>query len=276
MDLNTVEEVVRPWARADVPTGPGDAWLAGGSWLFSEPQPHLRRLFDLQAYGWTPLEADEDGLTVAATCTVAALERWSGALPEWHAATAIAPCCRSLVGSFKVWNVATVGGNICLALPAGPMTALMAALDGSCLIWRPDGSEWTVAALDIVMGERRTVLEHGDVLRSIRLPARTLMRKAAVRQISLSPLGRSGALLVGTRELAGGPVALTVTGSTIRPVRCAIEAPLGRDDLARRLDAVIPSSLWHDDVHGRPDWRRHVTTVLAGELLAELFGAAAA
>ena len=29
----------------------GDAWLAGGTWLFSEQQPRLRRLIDLQSLG---------------------------------------------------------------------------------------------------------------------------------------------------------------------------------------------------------------------------------
>ena len=40
MDLNTVTEVVRPTAREELPPWrDGDAWLAGGTWLFSEPQP---------------------------------------------------------------------------------------------------------------------------------------------------------------------------------------------------------------------------------------------
>ena len=52
MDLNTITEVVRPAAGVDgVEWRDGDAWLAGGTWLFSELQPHLRRLIDLQALG---------------------------------------------------------------------------------------------------------------------------------------------------------------------------------------------------------------------------------
>ena len=39
MDLNTVTDIARPRRRADLPAwGDGDAWLAGGTWLFSEPQ----------------------------------------------------------------------------------------------------------------------------------------------------------------------------------------------------------------------------------------------
>ena len=35
---------------------------AGGTWLFSVPQPHLRGLVDLTAAGWTPITVDDDGL----------------------------------------------------------------------------------------------------------------------------------------------------------------------------------------------------------------------
>ena len=48
MDLNTITEVVRPHSRTELPAWTvGDAWLAGGTWLFSEPQVHLTRLIDL-------------------------------------------------------------------------------------------------------------------------------------------------------------------------------------------------------------------------------------
>ena len=57
MDLNTVETVSTPTRRQDLwPLGPTDAVLAGGTWLFSEPQPHLRRLVDLSGLGWTPFQ----------------------------------------------------------------------------------------------------------------------------------------------------------------------------------------------------------------------------
>src|SRR4051812_45836112 len=49
MDLNTICEVTRPRSREEVaPWRTGDAWLAGGTWLFSEPQPDIRRLTDLE------------------------------------------------------------------------------------------------------------------------------------------------------------------------------------------------------------------------------------
>ncbi len=269
MDLNTVEMVVTHPTRASLSEwSAGDAWLAGGSWLFSEPQPHLRRLFDLGGFGWAPIEAGPDGLTLAATCRIAALQGWADAPPEWTAAGLIDQCCRALLGSFKVWNVATVGGNLCLALPAGPMTSLAVALDGQCRIWSAEG-ERVLPALDFVQGERRTALRPGEILRSVTLPASALRKRAAFRQISLSPLGRSGALLIGTRSREVG-FALTVTASTVRPYRFDFPDVPSRFDLGAALADGIPHEAWHDDVHGAPAWRRHVTQLLAQEIRDEL------
>ena len=68
MDLNTITEVTRPKARGELaPWREGDAFLGGGTWLFSEPQPKLTRLIDLSMLGWQPLTVSADGLAIAAT-----------------------------------------------------------------------------------------------------------------------------------------------------------------------------------------------------------------
>ena len=76
MDLNTIKEISHPQSRTQLPVWTaGDAWLAGGTWLFSEPQVHLTRLIDLTDLEWPALTIGEDGLTIAATCTVRAARR---------------------------------------------------------------------------------------------------------------------------------------------------------------------------------------------------------
>ena len=39
--------------------------------------------------------------------------------------------CEAFLASFKVWNSATVGGNICMSLPAGPMITMTVALEAT-------------------------------------------------------------------------------------------------------------------------------------------------
>jgi CO/xanthine dehydrogenase FAD-binding subunit len=271
MDLNTIIEVAHPTTRAQLPVwAAGDAWLAGGTWLFSEPQAHLTRLIDLADLKWPALTIGGAGLSIAATCTVAQLDAFA-CPPEWLAAPLIDQCCRAYLASFKIWKTATVGGNLCMSLPAGPMISLTAALDGVCTIWKSDGSEQQVGVRDFVIGNQRNVLAPGDLLRSIDISLAALKRRAAFRQISLTPLGRSAVLLIGTLDDQG--FALTVTASTIRPLRLSFA---GIPEPGALRDAIlhhIPDGLYHTDVHGKPAWRKQMTLRLAEEIRNELQGA---
>jgi hypothetical protein len=59
VDLDTVTEIRS--ARELGGWQPGDAWLAGRTYLFSEPQRHLTRLLDLSDMGWAPVQFTDRG-----------------------------------------------------------------------------------------------------------------------------------------------------------------------------------------------------------------------
>ncbi len=268
MDLGTIEERVSSPQPAD--WRPGDAWLAGGTWLFSQPQPQLRRLLDLSSLGWAPLEPQPDGLVISATCTIAQLSAFAERAPAgWTVGPLIRQCCEAFVASFKIWNVATVGGNLGNALPAGPMISLTAALDGSCEIWSPSGGIRQLDVVDLVVGDSRTALQPGELIRSITLPGKALRSQTGFRQQSLTTLGRSAALLIGRRD-PDGACTVTVTAATVRPVQLRFAELPGAAELRAALEAAIPAELYHDDMHGKPIWRRHLTFRLAEELRQEL------
>lgn len=268
MDLNTVTELHRPTDRAglDARLGhPTTAPLAGGTWLFSQPQPDLRALVDLTGLAWTPLAEVEGALEIAATCTLAELAAHP-APARWPAWSLVRPCCEALAGSFKIWHTATVGGNICLGLAAGPMTSLAVALDGTARVWTPGGGERHLPVAELVLGDRRTALAPGEVLRAVRLPASALAGRAAFRRAALAVEGRSGSVVTGRRDPDDGFV-LTVTAATDRPYRFGFAGVPCRDELGAAL-AGIPR--WFDDPHGSPDWRCAVTGLLAEEIRTEL------
>jgi CO/xanthine dehydrogenase FAD-binding subunit len=269
MDLNTIREVARPQSRAQLPVWTaGDAWLAGGTWLFSEPQAHLTRLIDLTDLKWPALTIGDTHLTIAATCTVAQLDGLS-CPPDWIASPLINQCCRAFLASFKIWKTATIGGNICMSLPAGPMISLTSALDGICTIWLADGGERKIPVAEFVTGNQLNVLSPGDLLRQIDIPLASLRRRSAFRQISLTPVGRSAALLIGSLDGEGG-FALTVTASTMRPIKLPFAAIPEQKELRATILQAIPDDLYHTDVHGKPVWRKHMTLRLAEEIRAEL------
>jgi CO/xanthine dehydrogenase FAD-binding subunit len=257
VDLNTVTDVISP---AEVGQWrPGDAWLAGGTVLFAEPRPQLTRLLDLTTAGWPALTLREDGLEIAATCTIAEIAASGYEIVE--------RCCHAFLASFKIWNVATVGGNICAALPAGPMIALGAALGGTCLLLGPAGSR-TVPVRDFVVGEGLTVLSDGELLRSVHLPAAALRARTAYRQGSLHPHGRSGVLVIGRAGAQG--LTITVTAATKRPYVLEFPAFPSADVVRVALTEIIPADAYVTDVHGLPAWRRHLTRLYAEQVRQEL------
>ncbi|MDH6120456.1 xanthine dehydrogenase family protein subunit M [Kitasatospora sp. GAS204B] len=268
MDLNTVVEVRDARDRGAWQTG--DAWLGGGTYLFSEPQPHLRRLIDLSRTGWEPLRITTGGdLEIAATCTIAELSEYPKPA-GWRAAPLFQQCCRAFLASWKIWNMATFGGNLCNSLPAGPMISLSAGLDGVALLLDQDGGRRRVPVADFVLGAGRNVLRRGELLRSVTLPARALAARTAFRQASLYGLGRSGVLLIGAVDPFDGTLTLTITASTVRPIQLRFPVPPNAEAVREAVENAVEPHEYFDDIHGLPAWRRHLTFRYAQEIRREL------
>ena len=269
MDLNTIVEVKRPSSVDQIRWRDGYAWLSGGTWLFSEPQVRIDTLVDLASLGWPALTASPTGLDIAATCTIAELERFKPPA-DWKAGPLLRECCRALLASFKIWNAATVGGNVCMSLPASPMVSLTVALEAVFTLW-PQGAEpRKVRAVDFVTGNHQNLLRPGELLRSIHLPAEALTKTFAFRRASLTHLGRSAVLLIGTRSPKTGGMLLTISAATARPVQLAFERVPSAEELRRALDTGIPDGLYFDDVHGSPAYRRHLTYYFGEQIRQEI------
>ncbi len=268
MDLNTVTDVVRhPTEPPGAQWRPGDAWLAGGTWLFSDPQPHLRRLIDLAPLGWSELTASDAGLRIGAMCTIRDLYALTPPA-RWQAGALLPMSCEAFLSSFKIWNAATVGGNICMSLPAGPMITLTAALEAEYLLHGPDGAERAVPATEFVTGNNRNVLAPGELLRRIDIPERALRKRFAHRRFTLTKLGRSTVFLIGTKG-EDGTVLLTLTAGTTHPVQLAFAADPDPATLQEQIDAIA-GDVWFDDANGTPEHRKHLTKHFASEIAAEL------
>ncbi|MFB6806111.1 FAD binding domain-containing protein [Streptomyces sp. NPDC056387] len=269
MDLNTITQVIRrPPDRPGEDWREGDAWLAGGTWLFSADQPELRRLIDLTALRWDPLVPRDEGLEIGATCTIRELYAFASP-PDWTAGGLFATSCEAFLSSFKVWNAATVGGNICMSLPAGPMITLTVALEATYELWAPDGSTRIVDALEFVTGDHANVLAPGEILRRVDIPAHALRKRTAHRRFTLTRLGRSTVFLIGTQTPGANDLLLTVTAGTTRPVRMAFDSLPDAATLQQSID-VIPADVWFADPNGTPDHRHHLTRHFAEEIRREL------
>ena len=270
MNLNTITQLKRPVSANEITQWrDGYAWLAGGTWLFSEPQLATDTLIDLDQLQWRSLESSPDGLDIAATCRIAELYRFAGPA-EWRATPLLRECCNALLASFKIWNAATIGGNICMSLPAGAMISLTVALEATYTLWPRDAAPREVRALDFVTGNHANILQRGELLRSIHLPATALSKRHAFRQASLTHLGRSAALVIGTQNDPSDELIITITAATPRPVQLRFESTPSAAELRRTLDERIPADGYFDDVHGAAAYKRHVTYYFCEQIRAEL------
>ena len=160
----------------------------------------------------------------------------------------------SLLASFKIWNAATVGGNICMSLPAGSMISLTASLEGTYTLWPRDGEPRKIAAVDFVTGN------HAECPRAGRAAALHPSAGTRARQALRFPprfAHASGALghhrRRHARRQAPDDLALTITPATSRPfqlrfdrvpdaakLREAIFAPFPRRDYFERRARLRP------------------------------------
>jgi CO/xanthine dehydrogenase FAD-binding subunit len=270
MNLSTIAEVKRPASVDDVDGWrDGYSWLAGGTWLFSEPQVAVDTLIDLESLGWTPLTATEAGLDIAATCRIVELRDFE-APPQWRAVALFRECIDAFLMSFKIWNAATIGGNVCMSLPAGAMISLTAALEGVCTLWPRNGDPREVSVVDFVTGNHQNLLQKVELLRKIHLPVAALSKRTAMRQVSLTRFGRSAALVIATAADNGSDFLLTISAATPRPVQLRFAACPSAEELSHALNDRLPPDAYFNDVHGSAPYKRHVTQYLAEQIRAEL------
>ena len=274
MDIDTVTSFRRARTRTDLALAPGESFIAGGTWLMSEPQPDTTGFVDLTTLDWPDLEVTSAGLRIGATCTIARLVAWAqgratDAAPppsEWTALSIVPDAANALLASFKIWNTATVGGNLCRSFAAGAMVSLAAGLDGVAVVWTPGGGERSIPVSELVTGNGTNSVGRGEVLRAVDLPAHALASRAVLRKIALAEHGRSGAVVTGRVDRDGAAV-FGVTAATLTPVVLRYPEQPSREAHTRDT-ADAPG--YYTDPLGAADWRRAVAGVLAEQIRAEL------
>lgn len=279
MDITTITSFRAARTRADLALAPGEVVIAGGTWLMSEPQPDTTGFVDLTTMGWAEIEVDEAGLRIGATCTIARLVAWAeGRAPDlpavpqdWRAVEMIPDAAHALLASFKIWNTATVGGNLCRTFAAGAMISLAVALDGVAVVWTPDGGERRLPVAALPTGNGTNVLAADEVLRAIEIPANALRAHAVLRKIALAELGRSGAVVTGRVDLDGATT-FAITAATAVPTVFRFEHV---PDAASLAASVSGAGGYYTDALGAADWRRAVSVELAERIRIALKGDAA-
>jgi aerobic carbon-monoxide dehydrogenase medium subunit len=187
----------------------------------------------------------------------------------------------TMVADPAVRHRGTFGGSLAHGDPAGDLPAVAVAL-GATMIARGSGGEREIAASDFFVDYLTTALQPGEVLTGVRVPK--LGSDWGYRYEKFHRTAQAWAI-VGVAALArrsNGHVAearvgLTNMGSV--PVRAsAVEAAAAGAEATREaLNAAAASAADGTeppaDLHGAPDYRRHLARVLTGRALAAAAGA---
>ena len=150
------------------------------------------------------------------------------------------------------------------------MISLTVALEATYTLWPRGGPARKCPAVDFVTGNHSNILAAGRVAPQHPHPASALSKRFAFRHASLTQLGRSAALLIGTQNEAADDLMLTITAATPWPMQLRFERLPSAMALRRAIDERIPTDGYFDDVHGTPAYKRHLTYYFAEQIRAEL------
>lgn len=269
MDLHTVETYLRPQSLQELSHWQkGWAWLAGGTWMFTEPQPHLTTLVDMEGLGWSELEISPRGLSIGATCVMSQLLHQDFP-PEWTGVKALQSAVHELA-SFKVQNMATIAGNLCLALPASTFAPVMVLLEATYEIWSLDGTHRQVPAQDFQTGAKQTILKPGDVLRQIHIPVTSLMWQVRYKRICVAMAGIAVAIVVAAYDANTGRVRFGLGASVPAPQLIEFSSVPDESEVVAQLNQQLPLSAFLADETASAAYRHQVTQVLMRRSLREM------
>jgi CO/xanthine dehydrogenase FAD-binding subunit len=269
MDLYAVENYLCPTSLEEVQSWQKDwAWLAGGTWMFAQAQPQIKTLVDMQALGWAEVEIASDGMAIGATCTLSQLLQVRYP-PQWHGIAALHRAVHELA-SFKVQNVATIGGNLCLALPAGTFAPALVALNATYHLLSLNGSTREVSAAMFQTGDRQTILQPGEVLRKIWIPAEKLHWQVDYQRICVATAGLAIAIVVVAHNPQTRHTRIVIGAAIPAPQLIILEQVPSSASLAAVLDMHLPLSRFVDDEQASAVYRRHVTLTMAQRSLQTL------
>jgi len=139
--------------------------IAGGTDLLIKPKPEIRFLIDLSSLGLDYVSRDGQYIRIGATSVIASLLNC-----EFFddAPYRILKTAARLFGTQQTRNRATVGGNICSAVPSADLPVALIALDAKVEI---SGDERKIMLLeDFITGYRKTALGESEFLREIQIP----------------------------------------------------------------------------------------------------------
>lgn len=181
----------------------GGTIIAGGTDLLVNKPQETSSLIDINGLPLSYIKREGENLCIGATTSFAKLAQ--SYEMEKHPYQVIKESAKEL-GHHNLRNVATVGGNLCNGVPSADSPVSLIALDAEAVIWS-NGSERVVPLSEFFTFVRETVLQPGEFLKEIRVPAQPANTGA-----SFQKLGRTKVDIA----LVNAACRISLDGDTIR------------------------------------------------------------
>jgi carbon-monoxide dehydrogenase medium subunit len=183
-----------------------------------------------------------------------------------------------LIGDQQVRNRGTIGGSVAHADPAADLPTVLLALQATLTAVGPGGAR-EIAADDFVTDLFTTVLQEGEVLTQVTVPAYGMAEGAAYKKhehpaSGYAVVGAAAMVMLASGQCSGARIA--VGGVTAKPVSAsAAEAalmgkPLDEANIAAAA-ALVAGAITDPigDHYASAEYRIHLATVLARKAIAK-------
>lgn len=227
---------------------PDSRLVAGSTDLALEITQQLKTLDHLVSIERVPelhtLSSDSHGLVIGAGVTYEHFRKPLSKLwPDFDAML-------GRLGSVQIRNRGTLGGNIGNASPIGDMPPPLIALDATLVLDGPKG-ERELPIERFFLGYKKTDLQPGEFVRSVRVPAPAQNQRLFIYKISKRLDDDISAVL--------GAFRLTVIDGIVSDCRLAFGGMAATPARAKAAEAALSGQPWNDDSVSR------AITALAGD-----------
>lgn len=227
------------------------------------------------------IQEEEGGFRVGAAVCGQELGEHPGVTAAWRGVVEAV----ELIGSTQVQGRATAGGNLCNASPAADSVPAMIAAGATVAVYGPNGRR-ELAVEDVPARPGKTNLEPGELITSIKLPARpagsgdAYLRMTPRTEMDIAIVGLGVALTIGADgTVSDARVGLGAVAPTALHVADADAALIGSklDDeaLERAAEACRQACNPINDKRGTIEYRTKIAGVLmkrAAKIAAERAG----
>ena len=250
--------------------------IAGGTDLLVDKPEETRVLVDITGLNLGYIEGTEQGLHIGATATFNKIHDSPFLIQQPYRMIAEAAW---EVGHYNLRNIATVGGNICNAVPSADAPVALIALDTEVVISGPE-VERNVPLLRLFRYVRETSLNSGEFLKELVIPPQprntgTSFQKIGRTKIDIALINVACRLSLKKGAVHDSRIVLGAVAPT--PLR-AYEAEKGLKDekvtpeiVEKVAGFAAEATRPIDDVRSSAEYRREMTRVLTRRAILDAY-----